>query len=276
MYLLGSCRPQKALSPAFLSFGSARVIIENDTVLIQPPLDVWVYPQGKYLTMTEAGGRVPIVPAETAPILLAGGVRVNGISATRKPYPFWMFDTLREPLRPETEFFYTPLYRYLADTLLRYLVREDFESPQVGFRSTNLGENGAVQLRRTFSGPRRGFWAGEVSLPPNADFRVESTSSFEFPQAEIWAEIALKGSRNLGVGITREDKQTGRLISREIFLLLRPPDEGWGTFFIDLTPWVSQGAGLYRYRLYLTSAGDTTGMHQLYLDDIRIITLKTS
>ncbi|MEN3040591.1 MAG: hypothetical protein ABDH66_03500 [Bacteroidia bacterium] len=259
-----------------MRIGNAQVVVENDTVPIYPPLDAWVYPQGKYLTMLEAGERTPVVPAETTPILLAGGVRVNGISATRKPYPFWMFDTIKQPLSAETELFYVPTYRYLADTLLRYLVKEDFESPQVSFRSTNAGEPGAVQLRRTFSERRRGFWAGEAELPPNGDLRIESTVTFEFPQAEVWAEIAIKGTRNLGLGLTREDKQTGRLINREIFLLLRPPDEGWGAFFIDLTPWMSQGAGLYRYRLYLTSVGDTTGAHVLYIDDIRVLTFKTS
>lgn len=227
------------------------------------------------MTLAETGQRVPIVPFDKSPILLAGGVRVNGISAARRPYPFWEFDTLPFPLKAEEEHIYAPVYRYFADTLLQYFVKEDFESPQLSLRSTNLGDNGAVQIRRTFSEQRRGFWSGEVSLPPGADFRVESTEAFEFPQGEVWAEISLKGNRNLGVGITREDKRTGRLISRDIHLLLRPPDTGWGTFYVDLTPRLAEGAGLYRYRLYLTSAGDTAGAtYTLYLDDVRVLTLK--
>lgn len=275
-FLLLSCRSQEALPPAYLRIGAAQVIIENDTVPIFPELDAWVYPQGQYLTVVESGGLVPIVPADRQPILLAGGLRVNGVSATRRPHPFWQFDTLWGPLQVEAETRYTPVYRYFADTLLQYLLREDFESPQLSLRITNGGDPGAVQIRRTFLDPRRGFWAGEVSLPPNADFRAESTVPFEFPQAEVWAEISLKGDRNLGVGVTQEDRRTGQVVGRSIYLILRPPDVGWGTFYVDMTPWVSQGAGLYRYRLYLTSAGDTAASHVLYLDDIRILTLRRS
>ncbi|MCX7764906.1 MAG: hypothetical protein N2253_08475 [Bacteroidia bacterium] len=273
-FLLVSCRPTEALPPAYLQINAGKVIIENDTLLISPALDAWVYPQGKYLSMVEAGGSLPIVPAGTSPILLAGGVRVNGISATRRPYPFWMFDTLETALLPEEKRSYTPIYRYFPDTLLRYLLREDFESPQLSLRSTNLGEPGAVQIRRTLTEPRRGIWAGEVTLSPNSDFRAESTTPFEFPQGEVWAEISLKGNRNLGVGLTQENKRTGTLVSREIFLLLRPPDTGWATYYLDLTPWIASGAGLYRYRLYIASAGDSVGTYTLYLDDIRLITLQ--
>lgn len=273
-FLLISCKSQQALPPAYLRIGPAQVIIENDTVSISPALDAWVYPEGQYLTIVESGGRVPIVPADRYPILLAGGVRVNGISATRRPYPFWEFDTLQMPLQAETEISYSPTYRYFADTLLQYLLKEDFESPQLNLRITNAGDPGAVQIRRTFSEPRRGFWAGAIELSPNADFRAESSIPFEFPQAEVWAEISLKGDRNLGVGITQEDRQTGRVIERSIYLILRPPDTGWGTYYVDMTPWLASGAGLYRYRLYLASAGDTAASHVLYLDDIRILTLR--
>ncbi|MCX8112694.1 MAG: hypothetical protein N3E49_05815 [Bacteroidia bacterium] len=273
-FLLVSCRSQEALPPAYLRLSAAQVVIEADTLSISPPLDAWIYPQGKFLSMVEAGGRVPIVPAETTPILLAGGVWVNGISATRRPYPFWEFDTLHGPLIPETERIYTPIYRYLADTLLQYLLKEDFESPQLSVRNPNLGEPNAVPIRRTLAHSRRGFWAGEISLPPNSDFKLENVTPFEFPQGEVWAEISVKGDRNLGVGLVRENKRTGSLVSREIFLLLRPPDTSWATYFVDLTPWVARESDLYRYRLYLTSAGDTTGYYTLYIDDIRIISLR--
>lgn len=274
MLLVFSCRSLEALPPAYLTITSPRVVIESDTVVIFPPLDAWVYPQGRYLTVVEAGSRTPIVPASQSPILLAGGVRVNGMGSSRRPYPFWEFDTISQALGIEENLTYSPVYRYLADTLLEYLLREDFESPQLSFRSPNLGEPSSVVLRRTTQTARRGFWAGEVQLPPYADFRIESTTSFEFPQNEIWAEISLRGDRLLGVGLTREDKRTGALMGREIRLLLRPPDTGWATFFVNLTPWTAEGAGLYRYRLYLASAGDSTGTHRLYLDDIRILTFR--
>lgn len=262
------------MPPAYLRISEARVIIEGDTLLISPPLDAWVYPKGRFLTITEVGGRVPIVPADQTPILLAGGVRVNGISAQRRPYPFWEFDTLRLQLFPEQEISYAPLYRYFPDTLLQYILREDFESPQLSFRLLNLGEPGAASLRRTIANSWRGFWSGEITFSPAAIFQAESNISFEFPRTEVWLELSVKGTRNLGVGLTREDKRTGSFVSREVLLLLRPSDEGWSTFYIDLTPWVSQGAGLYRYRLYLTSIGDTASTHTLFLDDIRILSLR--
>lgn len=271
-----ACTRREALPPAYLRVGPALVVIENDTLPIEAPIDAWIYPEGKFLTVAEVGQRVPIVPHTTHPVLLAGGVRVNGITVSRKPYPFWQFDTLSGPFSAEEEQAYTPLYRYFPDTLLEYLLREDFESPQLGLRIANAGENGAVQIQRTFEAPRRGVWAGRIDLPANSDFRAESTTPFTVPQQEVWAEISVRGTRNLGVGLTVEDRQTGRLVERSIYLLLRPPDTGWGTFYVDVTPWLAGKGTLFRYRLYLTSAGDTTGSHVLYLDDVRLLTLRRS
>lgn len=243
---------------------------------MEAPVDAWIYPAGKYLALIEPGGRVPIVPAEVQPILIAGGVRVNGLIASRKPYPFWRFDTVRSPLAPETETYFVPTYTYFPDTLLTYFLQESFESPQVALRITNPDDPAAAQLRRTLDAPRRGFWAGEIVLSAGSDFRAESTVPFEFPQQEVWAELSVRGDRNIGVGLTIEDKATGRLIDRRIYLLLRPPDQGWGTFFVDMTPWLAGQGTLFRYRLYLTSAGDTTGTQRLYLDDLRILTWRKS
>ncbi|MCX7607192.1 MAG: hypothetical protein N2170_08020 [Bacteroidia bacterium] len=272
--LLNSCSSREALPPAYLRVGDARVLIEGDTLLLESPIDAWVYPEGKYLTLLEPGGRTPIVPSTTRPILLAGGVRVGGVSVSRRPYPFWQFDTIWGPLSPEVEYYHQPLYTYLPDTLLDYILRETFESPQLGFRLANAGDPNAASLRRTLETPRRGFWAGEVSLPAYSDFQAESAISFEFPQQEIWAEISVRGERNLGVGLVTENRQTGALMGRDIYLILRPPEQRWATFHIDLTPWLAGKGTLFRYRLYLTSAGDTTGTATLYLDDIRLITLK--
>lgn len=272
--LASSCRSPEALPPAYLRLGAPRVAIENDTLLIEAPIDAWVYPEGKYLTLIEPGGRVPIVPAQTPYVLLAGGVRDGGVSVSRKAYPFWQFDTLLGPFPPEQEIYHSPLYRYFPDTLIEYVFQESFESPQVGFRVVNAGEPGAVSLQRSFDQPRRGFWCGAASLPAYSDFRIETATAFAFPQQEIWAEISVRGDRNLGVGLTWENAQTGAVFGREIYLLLRPPDQGWGTFYVNLTSWLAGKGTLYRYRLYLTSAGDTVGTHSLYLDDVRILTWK--
>ncbi len=271
---VSACSSPQALPPAYLRFQPARLILENDTLVVEAPIDAWVYPAGRFLAVAEPGGRLPIVPAQTTPILIAGGVRENGLAVSRKVYPFWQFDTLSEPLAPEGEFVYTPLYRYFPDTMLRYFLRESFESPQLSLTLVNAGQPDAAPLRRTIESPRRGFWAGEVVLGPYADFRAESTLPFEFPQSEVWAELSLRGDRNLGVGLTIENRATGALIDRRIYLVLRPADTAWTTFFVNLTPWMAGQGTLFRYRLYLTSAGDTVGTHKIYLDDVRILSFQ--
>lgn len=252
--------------------GNAYVILEGDTLSVEAPIDAWLYPGGRYLTVAEPGERVPIVPATTQPVLLAGGVRVSGVSIVRRPYPFWQFDTLRSRLAAESEIFYQPTYTYFADTLLEVPVKEGFESPQLQFRLVNAGSPSAAPLFRTSSAPRRGFWCAEIPLEAYAEFQAESTTPFPFPQGDIWAEISVKGDRNLAVGLTVEDKITGRLFLRENNLLLRPTSDKWSTFYIDLSSWVRRHGPNYRFRLYLTSAGDTTGRYTLFLDDVRVIT----
>ncbi|MEN2992784.1 MAG: hypothetical protein ABDH91_04445 [Bacteroidia bacterium] len=273
--MLLSCSSPKALPPAYLQLDSARVVLERDTLQIEAPIDAWVYPQGRFLSVVEPGEYLPIVPATQQPILLAGGVRVNGLGAVRRPYPFWQFDTLPYPLAPEQTYTYRPTYTYFPDTLLEYLLREDFESPQMALRVLPGEPPGRATLRRLPNHPRRGFWAAEISLPPATTFQAEAATPFEFPKNELWAEISLRGDRNLGVGLTVENRQTGAVIERQVQLILRPPDVGWGTFYIDLLPWLRQKGTLYRYRLYLTSQSDSTRPATLYLDDLRLITFRS-
>ncbi len=239
--------------------------------MLDPTVDHWIYPNGRYLAVVEEGQRLPLTPADQGLILLAGGVRVNGRALNRKPYPFWQFDTLQHPWTAEEHFTYAPLYRYFPDTLLQFLLSETFESPQLNLRLVNAGDALAATLQRDLSPPRRGFWCGKVTMGPNQIFQAESTTPFEFPQTEVWLEISLRGDRNLGIGLTKEAKQSGNLIGRDLYLLVSPPSDRWQTFYINLTPWLQEGSGLFRYRLYLSSMGDTTGTNYLYLDDLRIL-----
>lgn len=250
------------------------LLIDQDTVPLDPTIDHWVYPNGRYLAMIEAGQRLPLTPANQNLILLAGGVRVNGQTLNRKPYPFWQFDTLSRAWAPEEHFVYTPFYRYFPDTLLQFPFQETFESPQLSLRLINVGDAYAASLTRDFENPRRGFWCGKVTMGPNQIFQAEATTPFEFPMTEVWLEISLRGDRNLAIGLTKEAKQNGNLAGRDLYLLLSPPSDRWQTFYVNLTPWLQPGSGLFRYRLYLSSMGDTTGQAYLYLDDLRILYFK--
>jgi hypothetical protein len=249
-------------------------VIENDTLLADAEIDHWVYPGGRFLALGEEGQRMPLALPAPMPLLTAGGVRLSGVTISRRPYPFWQFDTLWHTFMPEEEYLHQPLYAYLPDTVLSYVMQEGFEMPQGALRIINSGEPDAASLRRIIDRPRRGLWCAEIFMAPNQIFQAESASPFLFPNNEIWLEISVRGDRNLAIGLTRENKQTGAFVSRDIYLLLRPPDQDWQTFYIPLTPWMQEGSGLYRYRLYLTSIADTTQSNRLYLDDIRILTFR--
>ncbi len=272
--LLSACNKTAAPSPAFLSYERPLLVIETDTLLADDEIDAWVYPDGRFLAVVEEGQRLPLtLPAPTT-IFTAGGVRVNGLTLTRKPYPFWQYDTLRRSFTSEELYLHRPMYTYFPDTLIAFFQREGFETPQPSFRFPNAGDPMAATFRRSIDKPRRGFWCGEILMAPNQVFQAESDPPFEFPNSEVWLEISTRGNRNLAIGLTRENKQTGALVSRDIYLLIRPPDENWKTFYVHLTPWMQQGSGLYRFRLYLNSIGDTAQPSQLFIDDVRILSFR--
>ena len=274
LLLLTACKKTTAPSPAFLSYERPFIIIAGDTLLADGDIDAWVYPAGRFLAVVEESQRLPLTVPVSQPILTAGGVRVNGITLTRKPYPFWQYDTLWHEFRAEEVYFYRPIYTYFPDTLINFFQKEDFESPQLSFRIPNAGDPYAATLRRTFQNPRRGFWCGEVSMAPNQIFQAESDPPFLFPNSEVWLEISVRGDRNLGIGLTRENKQTGAFITRDVYLIIRPPDESWKTFYVNLTPWMQEGSALYRFRLYLTSIADSTQSSKLYIDDVRLLSFR--
>jgi len=274
LLLLSACKKTAAPPPTFLVYERPAIVIEGDTLLADGEIDAWVYPGGRFLAVVEEAQRLPLTVPAPNPILTAGGIRINGITLTRKPYPFWQYDTLKHDFAPEEVLIHRPIYTYLPDTLINFFQKEDFETPQLSFRFPNAGDPLAASLRRTYHAPRRGFWCGEIAMAPNQIFQAETTPSFEFPNSEVWLEISVRGDRNLGIGLTRENKQTGALVSRDVYLLLRPPDEGWKTFYVDLTPWMREGSGLYRFRVYLTSMADSAQSSTLYIDDVRILSFR--
>ncbi len=272
--LLSACNKTAAPSPAFLFYDRPLLVIEGDTLIADDAIDAWVYPEGRFLAVVEEGQRLPLTLPAPATIFTAGGIRVNGLTLTRKPYPFWQYDTLRRSFAPEEIYLHRPIYTYFPDTLIAFFQREGFETPQLSFRFPNAGDPMAATFRRSIDGPRRGFWCGEVLMAPNQVFQAESDPPFEFPNSEVWLEISTRGNRNLAIGLTRENKQTGTLVGRDIYLLIRPPDENWKTFYVNLTPWMQQASGLYRFRLYLNSIGDTAQTSKLFIDDIRILSFR--
>ncbi len=274
LLLLSACHRTAVPAPAYLWYERPLLVIEADTILADGDVDAWVYPEGRFLAVVEEGQRLPLTLPAPKTILTAGGIRVGGLLLTRKPYPFWQYDTLQRSFAAEEGYQHRPVYTYFPDTLINFFQKEGFESPQVRFRFPNAGEPLAATFRRSFDTPRRGFWCGEVLIGPNQIFQAESDPPFEFPNSDVWLEISIRGSRNLGVGLTRENRQTGALVSRDIYLLIRPPDAEWKTLYIDLTPWMRQGSGLYRYRLYLNSIGDTAQSTKIYIDDVRILSFR--
>jgi len=272
--LLSACNKTEVPLPAFLSYERPLLVIEGDTLIADDEIDAWVYPDGRFLAVVEEGQQLPLTLPAPPTILTAGGIRVNGLTLTRRPYPFWQYDTLRRSFTPEELYWHRPIYAYFPDTLITFFQREGFETPQLSFRFPNAGDPMAATFRRSIERPRRGFWCGEVSMAPNQVFQAESDPPFEFPNSEVWLEISTRGNRNLAIGLTRESKQTGALISRDIYLLIRPPDENWKTFYVNLTPWMQQGSGLYRFRLYLNSVGDTAQASRIFMDDVRILSFR--
>ena len=272
--LLSACNKTAVPTPAFLTYGRPFLIIEADTLLADAEIDAWVYPEGKFLAVVEEGQRLPLTWPARSTLLTAGGIRVNGLTLTRRPYPFWQYDTLRHAFGPEEHYLHRPLYAYFPDTLIAFFMREGFETPQLSFRFPNVGDPSAATFRRSIESPRRGFWCGEVAMAPNQVFQAESDPPFSFPNSEVWLEISARGDRNLAIGLTRENKQTGALVSRDIYLLIRPPDDDWKTFYVNLTPWMQEGSGLYRFRLYLNSIGDTAQSSKLFIDDVRILSFR--
>lgn len=237
--------------------------------------DLWVYSATDVVGVFPLPAIVPILPLDAAgaPVRLLAGIRENGISNSRAPYPFYTTveheleggPGMRDSLMPSVS---------LVENV-RLLIVEDFENSNV-FNSM-VGGAGMVRTGtegEVFEGEKSGRIEVDAGNPVVRVRTVEQEYDLG-PEAPVFLEFDYRCDHSFAVGVYgfRDGMET-----KHLALVINPTEEqggstAWNKLYVDLGPsMINQGVADH-FELYIEcilEGGRDSG--SVGLDNLRILT----
>lgn len=226
--------------------------------------DIWYYVNGQFKGVFPVGSVMPIVSDGNSDITLFAGIKNNGISATRIPYPFFRSISLNQTVEPGKTYTVSPEFEYNSGTYFYYA--DDFSGAGSYFQS--IGDSDVVYS----SNPSVAF-EGTVACLGMSDAKptaklLQSTPYF-LPAggATVYLELNYRCNQPFTVGViggnftSTPEKRTAITINRS--------DE-WNKIYIQLTSVISTQPVYGDYKVFI-DAQKLVSKPEIYLDNIKLI-----
>jgi len=236
--------------------------------------EVWVYTERGVLGAFPLPADIPLLLedlGESESLTFLPGIRANGVSASRKPYPFYRAVTLDLAVVPGK-----------SDTLVLstgyadgvdVVVAEDFETAN---RFIEAATSTAEVVRTTDPAwVLDGQGSGYIALGPGAAVLTATTNEQQYalpPNAPVWLEIDYRCSHEFAVGLLAVNAGN---TTRTPILVLRPTDGERKKVYLDLAPVVRSLPGTDGWELTLDAVWDgVTPSAVVVVDNLKIVTFE--
>lgn len=235
--------------------------------------DAWVYVNGQLIGAFELPATFPVLARGKQRLEIRPGIKLNGIAATRVPYPFM------KPIVVENfNFFEDSIVRINPQTTyyenLRFLWKEDFERTSLTLEKTNQSD---TSIYRTEPANNPEAWlsgnsahSGFVHLEGSRKFfRVMSFQGFNLPGngSPVFLELDYKCDKAFGVGVLARINNTIETFP----LLVVNKNPVWNKIYINLTPIASTYNTAEYFKIYFESELGTETEARFYFDNIKLI-----
>lgn len=232
--------------------------------------DVWVYVDNDFIGTFELPARFPVLKNGPAEIILSPGILLNGISATRSPYPFYSGSTHNVELPSNGTISISPVTSYFQSVECEYC--ESFEGAGFSLSATNQSDTTMYQLPSGDPNIFEGNSSGVVYLDTaNTVFEVASTTDYPLPGAgaPVYLEFDYKINQTMQAGlyVTQSD---GTLV--QVPLITLNPTDGWNKTYIQLGYTVSAYSTATGFKVYFGAIKSSAVEHPVfYLDNIKVV-----
>jgi hypothetical protein len=232
--------------------------------------DVWVYVDNDFIGTYELPARFPVLKNGPAKIILSPGILLNGISATRSPYPFYSGSNHNVDLPANGTISISPVTSYFPSVECKYC--ESFEGAGFSLSATNQSDTIMYQLPAGDVNIFEGNSSGVVYLDTaNTVFEVASTTDYDLPGsgAPVYLEFDYKINQTMQAGlyVTQSD---GSLV--QVPLITLNPTEDWNKTYIQLGYTVSAYSTATGFKVYFGAVKSSTVDHPaFYLDNIKVV-----
>lgn len=236
--------------------------------------DVWIYLDDQQLGVFELPAMFPILASGKHKLEIRPGIKVNGISSTRAPYPM-----LKPIIYEEFEFFPDSVqeinnltYTYYDNVTFAWI--EDFEQSSITMQETS---NSDTAIKRTSpAGNPEAYlsstskFSGQINVTDDKPYYSGwSFFAYDLPALEspVLLELDFKTDTYVTVGLLVH--YTGGYESKPL-VILNHSDE-WNHIYINFTPTVSQYSGAIDFKVHFEALYEGGTKSNIYLDNIKLI-----
>ena len=233
--------------------------------------DAWVYIDDQLLGCFELPATFPVIAEGTHSVKIRPGIKVNGIAATRSPYPFYSKHEQLVDFQAGTTVTLTPSVSYLATTRFAFL--EDFEGAGVTIAATSNSDTSFQEIYSITPDPNvfEGTSSGVAYIDATRTF-FECATVAKYPLPINGSYVFLEFNYKCNYEFTVSVIAYGTSSSAQYTALNLNPSSNWNKAYIYLTPNVSGAFTAVDYKIawgMLNSSG--TDSAALLLDNIKLV-----
>lgn len=241
--ILTACYPDdEDLIPAYIHIERLGLTVNEDQGTASHKItDAWVTIDGRLIGVYELPATFPVLKNGEHEVKIEAGIKLNGISATRSPYPFFEPIITILDLEPGSTTIVTDtLTTYRSN--IKFAWMEDFSGNVLSVDTTMNSQAGFQKISDTdlvfrhgdeinpFSGMAR--MEGDTTL-----FEIATKNSFDLPKGgvPVFLEMNYKNDHIVTIGFYMT--LSGQVVQQPVLVL--NPSEDWNKIYINFTPTIA-------------------------------------
>jgi hypothetical protein len=277
LLFFASCakKMDESLIPSYIQIEEIQILTNQEQGSSSSNVyDAWVYINGEEMGAFPLPAKVPYLGSGQVTLRVAPGIKLNGVSATRVPYP------LAEPSVSEVELYKDSILiqnvncRYFATT--KFELIENFEGINISFETSSI--NSAVWRQTDLStDPAEFIFEGNHSggaFMNSADDSLlivtkQSFSNLPKGGEPIFIELDFNTNTTVALQISGLNNNSS---TRKNYIYLNNTNSEWTKIYINLTNTISSDLTGNNYRFWF-AANHTNSETQSYflIDNFKIL-----
>lgn len=227
--------------------------------------DVWVNISGNLQGIYEMPVTFPVLQTGKQTVTLRAGIKVNGIAASRAPYPFYNLLNIDTILSEGKILKLNPVFTYKSETKFPWI--EDFQGN--GFSLDKM--IGSDTLLYTITDTNQNKY-GKFSIDAiRQKFYYKSSEAYQLPinGSAVFLELDYRCTHPFTIGLLVNKLQSS--VANDI-IVLNPHPHGFNHIYIDLTYTITQNMDAIDYNVIFRSVlqdGYTEGT--IEIDNIKLL-----
>jgi len=239
--------------------------------------DAWVYIDDQLIGCFEIPATVPVLYEGSHKLSISAGIKINGISATRGPYPFYQQFIQTIDLTRGSVSNVSPVVKYVSnlDWDPAKIWQENFENTGISIDSSPSGSDTTMIHRKITVGTDplvfEGLGSGVAYIDQsNTFFECISSTSFILPRGDspVFLELNYKCNYQFVVGLFAHS--SGSSVKHKVINL--NPSETWNKIYIYLSPEINASGAASDFTILFGMLNSTNASSAyMALDNIKLI-----